>query len=113
MTGLMTTMRAQNSDPRHLARHQVMGLTVQFALGTAVGLLGQPSQAKGTARIVSSVLLAAHILLTVGLIIGAILLIRAAASMPSPPRQLAAWGAAAVAVSTAAGVLTMVTKSNW
>lgn len=28
---------------RYLARHQVMGLAVQFLLGTAVNLIGQPS----------------------------------------------------------------------
>ena len=48
------------AGPRNLARHMVMGLTVQFLLGMAVSLPGQPSQASGAARPASTVLLVAN-----------------------------------------------------
>lgn len=90
------------ADARHLARHQVMGLAAQFLLGMAVNLLGLPSQAKGTAHTASTVFLAAHVLITLGLLAGAIMIIRATARprtrpaswrsgvpspSPPPPRQ--------------------------
>ena len=36
--------QAGQDKVRHLARHQVMGLTARFLLGMAVNLLGQPSR---------------------------------------------------------------------
>lgn len=101
------------ADARHLAWHQVMGLAVQFLLGMAVNLLGLPSQAKGTAHTASAVFLAAHMLITLGLLAGAIMIIRATARPRNPSRQQAIWGAISIAATTAAGILTMITKSNW
>ncbi len=101
------------ADLRHLARHQVMGLAAQCLLGMAVNLLGLPSQAKGTAHTASTVFLAAHVLITVGLLTGAVMIIRATARPRNPSRQLAIGGAIAIAATTAAGILTMITKSNW
>ena len=78
---------------RHLARHQVMGLTAQFLPGVAVNLAGQPSQATGAARIASTVFLAAHALIALGMAIGAVLTVRASAASDAarrtgaPPRS--------------------------
>ncbi|MGC1283330.1 MAG: hypothetical protein WA895_10400 [Streptosporangiaceae bacterium] len=44
---------ADLTKARHLARHQVMGLTGTFLLGMAVNLIGLPSQTSGGAHIVS------------------------------------------------------------
>lgn len=101
------------ADLRHLARHQVMGLAAQFLLGMAVNLLGLPSQAKGAAHTATTVFLAAHMLITLGLLAGAVLIIRATARPQNASRQLAIWGAIAIAVTTAAGILNVITKSNW
>jgi hypothetical protein len=101
------------ADPRHLARHQVMGLAAQFLLGMAVNLLGLPSQARGAAHTATTVFLAAHALITLGLLAGAVMIIRAAGRPRAPSRQLATGGAIAIAATTAAGILTMTTKSNW
>jgi hypothetical protein len=101
------------ADVRHLARHQIMGLAAQFLLGMAVNLLGPPSQARGAAHTATTVFLAAHVLITLGLLAGAIMIIRATAPPRNPSRQLAIWGAIAIAATTAAGILTMITKSNW
>jgi hypothetical protein len=104
---------AGHAEVRYLARHMVMGLTVQFLLGMAVTLIGQPSQTTGDARIASTVFLAAHVLVSAGMVIGAAQAVRAAAYLGSPWRSLAIWGAAAIAATLAAGVLTTITKSNW
>jgi len=104
--------RPGRTGVRHLARHMVMGLTVQFLLGMAVNLLGLPSQATGAARAASTVFLVAHVVIALGMAAGAVMVIRAGAG-PRSRWRLETWGAAAIAVTIAAGILTMVTKSNW
>lgn len=104
------------ADPgkvRHLARHQVMGLTAIFLLGMAVNLIGVPSQTSGGARIASLTFLAAHTLIALGLVMGAVMLLRATPDSRRMWRKRAVLGAAAISVTTAAGVLTLLTKSNW
>jgi lysylphosphatidylglycerol synthetase-like protein (DUF2156 family) len=113
MTGLTAAMNAHRRDVRHLARHQILGLTAQFLLGMAVDLLGLPSQATGAAQTASTVFLAAHVLIAVGLAVGAILVIGATAGLTDQSRRLAICGSAAIAATIAAGILTMTTKSNW
>ena len=100
-----------SADLRHLARHQIVGLAIQFLLGMAVNLLGLPSQARGAAHTATTVFLAAHVLITLGLLAGAVMIVRAAGRAPFRP--LAIEGAIAIAATTAAGILTMITKSNW
>ena len=104
---------AGHAEVRHLARHMVIGLTVQFLLGMAVNLIGQPAETTGDARIASTVFLAAHVLVSAGMVIGAAQAVRAAAHLGGPWRRAAIWGAAAIAATVAAGVLTTITKSNW
>ena len=101
------------ADLRHLARHQVTGLAAQFLLGMAVNLLGLPSQAKGAAHTATTVSLAAHVLITLGLLAGVVMIIRATGRPQAPSRQLAIGGAIAIAATTAAGILTTTTNSNW
>jgi hypothetical protein len=104
---------AGHAKVRYLARHMVMGLTVQFLLGMAVTLIGQPSETTGDARIASTVFLAAHVLVSAGMVIGAARAVRAAARLGGPWRRAAIWGAAAITATVAAGVLTTMTTSNW
>ncbi|HEX8005393.1 MAG TPA: hypothetical protein VF482_03085 [Trebonia sp.] len=111
--GDMTTpgLPAALTKVRHLARHQVMGLTGTFLLGMAVNLIGLPSQTSGGAHIASLAFLAAHTLIALGLVLGAVMLLR---GIPHGRwRKQAILGAAAISVTTAAGVLTLLTKSNW
>jgi hypothetical protein len=98
---------------RHLARHQVMGLASVFLLGMAVNLIGLPSQTSGVAHLASVAFLAAHALIALGLVIGTVLLLRAAARLGGRWRGQATAGAAAIAVAVAAGILTVITSSNW
>ena len=44
---------------------------------------------------------------------GAFVVVRAAARAGSRWRRLAIWGAAAIVVTVGAGILTLITKSNW
>lgn len=98
---------------QHLARHQVMGLASVFLLGMAVNLIGLPSQTTGGAHLASLAFLAAHALIALGLIIGTLLLLRAAARLGGRWRRQTIVGTAALAVAVAAGILTLATKSNW
>jgi cytochrome bd-type quinol oxidase subunit 2 len=105
--------RGSRSDARRWARHQVIGLSLQFLLGMAVSLIGQPSQTTGTAHTASNILLGLHILVAVGLVANAVIVVRAARNGSARQRQLARWAAVLIALTFAAGVLTLITKSNW
>jgi hypothetical membrane protein len=98
---------------RRIARHQVMGLASVFLLGMAVNLIGLPAETTGTAHLASIAFLAAHALIAVGLVIGAVMHLRAAAPLGGRPRSQAIAGTTAIAIATAAGVLTLITRSNW
>lgn len=98
---------------RHLARHQVMGLTGAFLLGMAVNLTGLPSQTSGSTHIASFAFLAAHLLIALGLAVGAVMLLRATPRTSGQWRRHAMPGAAAIGVTIAAGILTLLTSSNW
>jgi hypothetical protein len=104
---------ADLTNVRHLARHQVMGLTAIFLLGMAINLIGVPARTSGGAHIASLAFLAAHVLIALGLVLGAVMLLRAIPDGTTTWRKQAILGAAAISATTAAGVLTLLTKSNW
>src|SRR5581483_12216841 len=87
---------ASRMDMRH-ARNQLVFLSAQFLLGMAVNLIGQPSQTTGAAHAVSTVLLGLHAVVAVGLLAGAVMVIRAARGSADRPRQLARSGAVLMA----------------
>lgn len=105
--------RACLAGARHLSRHQIMGLAVQFLLGMAVDLLGLPAQTTGAAHAATLAFLGAHIVVSAGMLAGAFMIVRAAARAGDRWRRLAIWGGAAMVVTVAAGVLTLITSSNW
>jgi len=55
-----------------------MGLAVQFLLGMAVNLLGLPAQTTGAAHAATLAFLAAHIVVSAGMLAGAFMVVRAA-----------------------------------
>jgi hypothetical protein len=77
--------RASRSDARRRARHQVIGLSLQFLPGMAVWLIGQPPQTTGTARTASSILPGLHILAAAGLVPNAAIAVPAARARQRPP----------------------------
>lgn len=101
------------AEVQRLARHQIMGLSVQFLLGMAVNLVGQPSEATGAAHAASLVLLSAHVLVSAGMLAGAAMALRAAIRAGGRWRRLVTIGAATITVTILAGILTVITKSNW
>jgi hypothetical protein len=50
------------TEVRHLARHQIMGLTGAFLLGMAANLTGLPSETSGGAHVASMAFLVVHVL---------------------------------------------------
>ena len=91
-----------------------MGLVSVFLLGMTTGsLTGLPAQTTGAGHLASIAFLAAHTLIAIGLVVGTVMLLRAAARLGGRWRRQAIAGAAAVAMAVAAGVLTMITKNNW
>ena len=62
-------------------------------------------QATGGARIASTVFLAAHALIALGMVIGAVLAVQAAARIGGPWHRQAIRGAAAIAATVTAGIL--------
>ena len=114
--GYRTATQATPQGPasvRHLAHHQVMGLASVFLLGMAVNLTGLPAETSGAAHLASIAFLAAHALIGLGLVIGTVPLLRAAARVGGLWRRRAITGAAAIAVAVGAGILTLITKNNW
>jgi hypothetical protein len=111
-----TTVQAASAsrmDMRREARRQLAGLSAQFLLGMAVNLIGQPSETSGAAHAVSIVLLGLHIVAAIGLIGGAVMVIRAARGGGDRRRQLARSGAVLIGLTVIAGVMTVITKNNW
>ena len=98
---------------RREARNQLLFLSAQFLLGMAVNLIGQPSQTTGAAHAVSTVLLGLHAVVAIGLVAGAVMVIRAARGGGDRPRQLARSGAVLIGLTAIAGMMTVITKSNW
>ena len=98
---------------RREARNQLVFLSAQFLLGMAVNLIGQPSETTGAAHAVSTVLLGLHVVVAIGLVAGAVMVIRAARGGGDRPRQLARSGAVLIGLTVIAGVMTVITKNNW
>jgi hypothetical protein len=95
------------------AHAQLNMLTVMFLLGMAVNLVGLPSEATGSAKAITSVLLGLHILIAIGMIVGAILTIRVATQQGSDYRKLAHWGGVATGFAFIAGAITVATDNSW
>jgi len=111
-----TTVQAASAsrmNMRREARNQLVFLSAQFLLGMAVNLIGQPSQSTGAARAVSTVLLGLHVVVAIGLLAGAVMVIRAARGGGKRPRQLARSGAVLIGLTVIAGIMTVITKNNW
>ena len=104
---------ASRMNMRREARNQLLFLSAQFLLGMAVNLTGQPSQTTGAAHAASTVLLGLHVVVAIGLVAGAVMVIRAARGGGDRPRQLARSGAVLIGLTAIAGVMTVITKNTW
>jgi len=111
-----TTVQAASAsrmNMRREARNQLVFLSAQFLLGMAVNLIGQPSETTGAVHAVSTVLLGLHVVVAIGLVAGAVMVIRAARGGGDRPRQLGRSGAVLIGLTVIGGVMTVITKNNW
>lgn len=99
------------------SQRQLAMLTVQFLLGMAVNVIGAPSEgAAGAVKAAYYVLVGTHVLVALGLVVGATLTIVRAAGHGSALGSLAWLGGVSIAIAFVAGVstgvLTMTTAPN-
>ncbi len=95
------------------ARAQITMLTIMFLLGMAVNLIGMPSEVSGAAKTATSIFLGLHVLVSLGLLVGAGLTIRLASAAGDNLRRLAWIGGVLIVLTFLAGVLTLAFDNNW
>ncbi len=95
------------------ARAQISMLTIMFLLGMAVNLIGMPSEVSGGAKTATSIFLGLHVLVSLGLLVGAGLTIRLASAAGENLRRLAWIGGVLIVITFLAGVLTLAFDNNW
>lgn len=92
-------------------RGQLVLLLVQFAVGMAVNILGLPAGTKGAVRIETTIVLAGHLLVAAGLVVGAVATL--VLSRGRGHTAMAARSLGAILVAFCAGVLDLLTGSDW
>jgi hypothetical protein len=95
---------------RRRSREALTALALQFLLGMAANLIGEPESGVGVA--VGWVVVVLHILIAIGLVVIAVRLLLAARQAQRGAR-LATWGLVVILITFLAGVVTMVTGSDW
>lgn len=94
-------------------RSQLIMLAAQFLLGMAVNLIGFPSETTGFAQTATATFTGLHVLVAVGLVVGAtITLVQIKKHMPSFT-TLGWWGLGAIIVTFVSGSFTMAYENNW
>lgn len=93
-------------------RSQFGMLTAMFLLGMAVNLIGLPDEATGFWRTASICLLVLHVLVAIGLIVGAVQIRTLSEKAGAPFRTFGMVGSAGVGVAFLGGILTMATHGN-
>lgn len=91
-------------------RAQLGMLSVQFLLGMAVNLLGEPEG--GLAKAAKGILLLLHVVVAVGLIVNASLTMRAALKLGGKILRTARVATAGVGIAVVGGILTMTGPGN-
>lgn len=92
-------------------RAQLAMLVVVFLFGMGVGLIGDAEGA--LAEIAKNALLVLHVLVGVGLVVGAIRATRVASKLPSILARLAQIGGAAIGLAFVGGILMVVQSEAW
>jgi hypothetical protein len=96
---------------RRSALRQIELLTVQFVLGMGANFIG--SGVKGFAEIAGTTVVVLHIAVAITLLLLAITTTTAAAKVSSSAKRAAYLAAGTIAVTFIAGLLTLLTGSNW
>ncbi|MEN0084670.1 MAG: hypothetical protein AAGC66_07870 [Leifsonia sp.] len=95
---------------RRRSREALTALALQFLLGMAANLIGEPEG--GFAVAADWVVIVLHILIAIGLVVIAVRLLLAARRAQLGQR-LAVWGLVVIVVTFLAGVGTMASGSEW
>jgi hypothetical protein len=88
-------------------------LVLQFLLGMGVNLIGLPSENTGGAKVITGILLGLHILLSLGLLVGAALCLLRSGPLDDAMRNQVLLGGVLVVVSLVAGILDTSLGSSW
>lgn len=94
-------------------RAQLIMLGIAFLLGMAVNLIGLPSQTSGLSQTWTSIFVAFHVLIAVGLLAGGSIAIGMLRKYEPTQAKLGWAGLAAIAITFIAGVLTIAYENNW
>ena len=95
---------------RRRSREALSALALQFLLGMAANLIGEP---KGTfAIVVDTIIVILHIVVAIGLVVVSIRVLLAARAA-GVGQRLAVWGIVVIVITFLAGVGTMVTGNEW
>lgn len=105
-----STAPSPTDSLRRRSREALSALALQFLLGMAANLIGDP---KGTfAIVVDTIIVILHILVAIGLVVISIRLLLAARTA-GVGQRLALWGLIVIVITFLAGVGTMVTGNEW
>jgi hypothetical protein len=102
---------AQESSLTKSVLGQLIMLTLQFLLGMAINLMGEPESAFAKAS--HGLLLGLHILIAVGLVINASLIMHHALKLGGHYLRTARFATAGIGTGFLAGILTLVTQNDW
>jgi hypothetical protein len=95
---------------RRRSRETLSALALQFLLGMAANLIGDPH---GTfATVVYTIIIILHIVIAIGLVVVSVRVL-VAARKAGLGERLALWGVVVIAITFLAGVGTMVTGNDW
>jgi hypothetical protein len=94
------------------SREALSALAVQYLLGIGANLIGPPSEATGSGRVVASVVLGLHALVGIGVLVVAVRVWRAALAQRAAERT-AVWALVILALTFLAGIGTMLTDNGW
>ena len=96
-----------------VAVRQIWMLAAEFLLGMVVNLIDISSATSGIARSAYKISLVFHILIAIGLLVGAIVTVRQSVKVVPLLGRLAWAGLTLIVVTFAAGVLAMELKNDW
>lgn len=99
-----------SSSLRRRSREALTALAVQYLLGMAANLIGEPDG--GFVLVLDWIVVILHMLVAVGLVVIAVRLLLAARRAQLGQR-LAVWGLVVIVVTFVAGVITISAGSDW
>lgn len=109
----MSASAAAVSPAAHLrrrSREALAALAVQYLLGMAANLIGEPDST--FVRVVDAIIIILHVLIAIGLVVVSVRVLLAARAAGVGER-LAVWGLVVMVITFLAGVLTISIGSDW